>query len=57
MAKQKLIESVSTLVEDIDKNAEGFDKAVLIEAVNTTEFSNPVDGDTLLEQLRKEGLL
>lgn len=57
MAKQNLIESVSTLVEDIDKNAEGFDKAVLIEAVNTTEFSNPVDGDTLLEQLRKEGLL
>lgn len=56
MAKT-LIESVSTLVEDIDKNSEGFDKEVLVEAVNTTEFSEPVDGDQLLEQLRKEGLL
>jgi hypothetical protein len=57
MAKNTLIESVSTLVEDVEKNAEGFDSQVLIEAVQVTEFSAPVDGDALLEQLRKEGLI
>jgi len=53
----KLITEVSALMEDIEKNSEGFDKKVLFEAVQATDFTDPVDGETLLEQLRKEGLL
>lgn len=52
-----LVESVSTLVEDIEQHGEGLDVKVLIEAVNVTEFSEPVDGDSLLKQLKEEGLL
>jgi len=57
MANQKLIEAVSTLVEDIENNGEGFDKEVLIEAANTSDFSDALDGDAFLAQLRKEGLI
>jgi hypothetical protein len=53
----KLITEVSALMEDIEQNSEGFDKKVLFEAVNATDFSDPVSGDDLIAQLRKEGLL
>ena len=55
--KQNLIEQVSTMVEDIDQNAEGYDKRVVLEALNVKDFSEPVDGEDLIDQLRKEGLI
>lgn len=54
--KTNLIATVS-LAEDLDQNSEGFDKQVLTEAVQVTEFSEPTDGATLLMQLMEEGLL
>lgn len=52
-----LLKQISSLVEEIRENAEGLDPNVLLEAIHVTEFSKPVDGDTLLEEMRNEGLL
>ena len=54
---QNLLKHVSTLIEEVEKNEEGFNPSLLMEAISITEFTEPVDGDTLLDQLRAEGLL
>lgn len=56
MAKQNLIAEVS-LNEAIEQDSEGLDKALLFEALQVTEFSDPVDGQDLLMQLAQEGLI
>lgn len=55
----KLISDAYSIVEDIEKNSEGLDKNVLLEAVMIDEkyFSIPVDGETLLQQMKDEGLI
>lgn len=52
MAK-KLIAQVS-LREAIETDSEGLDKDLLFEALNVTEFTEPVDGATLMMQLAAE---
>ena len=52
----KLLEQVAIL-EDIERNNEGLDTKVLVEAVSVTEFSEPVDAEILLVQLIHEGLI
>ena len=51
-----LIQQIA-LREDIEENNEGFDVEVLVEATQVTEFSEPVDGATLLLELAAEGLV
>lgn len=57
MKPQTTLIAQVALAEDISVNAEGLDQEVLVEAVNVTEFSEPVDGDELLLQLANEGLV
>lgn len=45
-----LLKQVS-IIEDVEKNSEGLDKKVLIEALSVTEFSAPVNAYKLLQQL------
>jgi len=54
---QNILKEISGLVEEISENAEGFNHVELLEAVHVSDFSEAVCGDTLLEQLRLEGLL
>lgn len=55
MAKN-LIAEVS-LNEAIQNDSEGLDKDLLFEALQVTEFTEPVDGQDLLLQLAQEGLI
>lgn len=52
----KLLEQVA-IIEDIERNNEGLDTKVLVEAVSVTEFTEPVDAEILLVQLVHEGLI
>jgi hypothetical protein len=54
-----LIIEVSSLLEDIDKNSEGFDKKVLLQAVQLTEddFSKPMTGGEMFEEWKELGIL
>jgi hypothetical protein len=47
-----LLKQIS-IIEDVEQNNEGLDVKVLIDALLVTEFSSPVSGDELLEQLRE----
>ncbi|WP_407304106.1 hypothetical protein [Acinetobacter sp.] len=55
----KLINEVAGLMDDLDKNSEGLDKKTLFEAVQLTEadYSEPVDGNTMIAELTAKGLL
>lgn len=59
---RKLIEAVNhahASVDDIRKHAEGFDPALLLEAAFLTDadFSEPMDAETMLASLKKDGLI
>jgi uncharacterized protein (UPF0335 family) len=53
MNKNLLITKVFSLMEDIDKNSEGFDKKVLLQAMQLKEddFSRPMTGEEMLKEL------
>lgn len=55
----QVVTDAKTLVDEIRHTAEGLDPNLLLEVVFLTDadFSEPVDGETLLAQLRSEGLL
>ena len=54
-----LINASEELFDDICHHAEGFDPELLLEVLLLTDadFTEPVDGDTLLAQLAAEGWL
>lgn len=54
-----LINASEELADEIRRHAEGFDPGSLLEVLLLTDadFTEPVDGDTLLAQLAAEGLL
>lgn len=54
-----VINAGHALVDDIRNHAEGLDPNLLLEVTFLTDadFSDPVDGETLLAALRAEGLL
>lgn len=54
-----LIIASEELVDDIRHHAESFDPELLLELLLLTDadFSEPVDGETLLAQLADEGFL
>lgn len=55
----QLIERARRNVSDIRKNSERLDNMVLLEAVllSKNELSEPVDGETLIADLRRSGLI
>ena len=55
----QVVTDAKILVDDIRRNAEVLDPNLLLEVLFLTnaDFSEPVDGDTLIAQLRSEGLL
>lgn len=54
-----LINDSEELVHDIRHHAEGFDPELLLEVLLLTDadFTEPVEGETLLAQLADEGYL
>ena len=59
---KNLVQSLNaahTLVKDIRSHSEGLDPNLLLEVLMLTDadFSEPMDGKTLLATMRKEGLL
>lgn len=54
-----IIRDSHALVDDIRGHAEGMDPELLLEVtfLSDADFSEPMDGETLLAELRAEGLL
>ena len=54
-----IISDSQALVDDIRDHAEGVDPKLLLEVtfLSDADFSEPMDGETLLAALRAEGLL
>ena len=55
----EIIKDAHSLVDEIRSTAEGLDPSILLEVTFLTDadYSEPVDGATLLASLRSEGLL
>jgi len=55
----KLLNEAHTLVDEIRRHSEGLDTEILCEAVmlSDEDFGEPADGETLIANLRNEGLL
>lgn len=55
----EVLNEAHALVDDIQKHAEGLDGNLLLGvlALTDADFSEPMDGETLIASLRNEGLL
>jgi hypothetical protein len=55
----EVLNEAHALVDDIQKHAEGLNGNLLLEvlALTDADFSEPMDGETLIATLRNEGLL